>query len=315
MTTEQLALLADSRLSPGARILGLHLSEQAEGAWVEFGRDDARRLLGATAGKDRIARDLSDLVAFEHVEKRVGGKGHSDRYRFKRPENADAKTDSVGESRTLSAPSTTTPSTSSNAGVPEGGEKPRPGANVTPPTPAQLAPLREYLGEHAGAVDVFAASGPHSGSWPAALLGKYGPTGTRQDFWRGVAPERIPGIIADALLNYAQDFAGQPVKAPLFESVLTRARDGAPVKPPKIVPGTEHERIRSNGSYGETPGGSRFLRREGTGLGTLPELVEANLRKTAKGKAGAGATEEEVERVYLELAGEYARHHLQPTGS
>src|SRR5690606_4503236 len=68
---------------------------------------------------------------------------------------------------------------------------------------ADLDLLRAYLGEHAGAVDRFAASADHSATWAAAILGLYGPQGTDQAVWQRSTPEDRPALLARALDRYA----------------------------------------------------------------------------------------------------------------
>ena len=134
------------------------------------------------------------------------------------------------------------------------------GGRTNGPRPAELGGLREYLGEYAAAADVFAASAEHRGSWPAALLGKYGPNGTQQMFWRGVEPARQPAVVADALLNYASDRGGTPFDARLFEAFLRRARDGPPEKPARgradVHPKSDSARIMERAAD-PSPGSNR----------------------------------------------------------
>lgn len=86
-TEEQLALLADSRLPAAARIIGLMISLGApEG--MEFGRDDARALLGASDpdSDDTIRRLFRQLEATKWAERTPGGRGHSDSFRVLGPQ-------------------------------------------------------------------------------------------------------------------------------------------------------------------------------------------------------------------------------------
>ena len=91
----------------------------------------------------------------------------------------------------------------------------------TPRTHAReedLDRLRAYLGEHAGAVDRFAASAEHSPTWPAAILGLYGPQGTDQAVWQRSQPEDRPALLARALDRYAGE--GKRYHGKLFRRFL-----------------------------------------------------------------------------------------------
>lgn len=83
--------------------------------------------------------------------------------------------------------------------------------------------LRAYLGEHAGAVDRFAASAEHSPTWPAAILGLYGPQGTDPTIWQRSAPEVRPALLARALDRYAGE--SRPYHGRLFRRFLEAVID------------------------------------------------------------------------------------------
>lgn len=307
MSPEQLAALfsPELNLSPEARALVAHVASIGGGEvpYARLGRllhiHDERKLRRAVSE----AED-SGWVAVE----RQTGRGHSPRFTFTPAENTHVKADSPAENAEVKAPSSTTTYLPTNqpsreAVVEKPADPPPPRPAPVPSTPEELQPVRAYLGEFAYAADLFATG--RGGSWPAAVLGKYGPHGTRREFWRGIQPEREPAIVADALLNYASDFPGKPYQAPLFESLLARARDGAPVKPPKIVPGTEHAAVRS--SYGsESPGETRALHRMGA---AVPERVLVNIRKAAAEKVGPEAAPAELEREVEQRAAAWEKHH------
>src|SRR5690606_30034571 len=81
-----------------------------------------------------------------------------------------------------------------------------------------LGRLRAYLGEHADAVDRFAASAEHSPTWPAAILGLYGPEGTDPTIWQRSPPEVRPALLARALDRYAGE--SRPYHGKLFRRFL-----------------------------------------------------------------------------------------------
>lgn len=83
---------------------------------------------------------------------------------------------------------------------------------------ADLDRLRAYLGEHADAVDRFAASADHSATWAAAILGLYGPDGTDTQVWQRSQPEDRPALLARALDRYAGE--GKRYHGKLFRRFL-----------------------------------------------------------------------------------------------
>lgn len=93
----------------------------------------------------------------------------------------------------------------------------------SPPTRAHVREaaierLRDYLGEHAGAVDRFAIAADHSATWATAILGLYGPAGTDTQVWQRSPPEDRPALLARALDRYAGE--SQPYHGKLFRRIL-----------------------------------------------------------------------------------------------
>lgn len=78
--------------------------------------------------------------------------------------------------------------------------------------------LRAYLGQYADAADRFAASAEHSPTWPAAILGLYGPDGTDPTIWQRSPPEMRPALLARALDRYAGE--SRPYHGKLFRRFL-----------------------------------------------------------------------------------------------
>lgn len=87
MTPDQLALLADARLSREARIMGLHIASLGEGAHA-IAHSAFRRLLGrgarGMAKDDTIGGYIQELVEYGWVTREPGGQG-SPRYTFAPP--------------------------------------------------------------------------------------------------------------------------------------------------------------------------------------------------------------------------------------
>ncbi len=105
MSPDQLALLEDTRLSRAARLMGLWLSTRDD--WTEVSRDAWQRFLGrgarGMATKEAVASYLGELEVGAWVERRRGGRGHSDSFAFKGMLEPDPKKDSVGLSHTPSS--------------------------------------------------------------------------------------------------------------------------------------------------------------------------------------------------------------------
>lgn len=238
MTPEQLALLADARLSTDARVVGLWVSEHAAD-WTEVDVAEFEDLLSADAGKDRRQRAVRQLLRYAWIERKPGGRGHNDLFRFSSPEtphlsDSSRRTPQLNEQgaedssrsprqvsdsdrsrRQLNADSSRSRQplsaapfshTSSSVHPPSGARAQVPGAAPAgEPPAAELEQLRTYLGDHAGAVDRFMAAAAHPRIWAGAVYGAFGPTGSRQWAWRGVPEEERPAILANALDDFAQE--------------------------------------------------------------------------------------------------------------
>lgn len=81
LTEQQLELLQDAAISTDARVLGLWLSDNAID-WLEVDIEQFNDLLSADATKDRRQRALAQLERRGWAERRPGGRGHSDCFRF-----------------------------------------------------------------------------------------------------------------------------------------------------------------------------------------------------------------------------------------
>jgi hypothetical protein len=219
------AMMMDSRLSDAARVLG-YVVAQGEGEWVELSRDECRRILHGSPGKDRVARALGELQLFGYVERQPGGRSHADRFRFSVretrtlsdsiPETRTLNVDSVRETRTLKCASpssiTTPPPTTPTA---------REKTAELKPSETDRKRLGEYLADHARALDMMLGSADHSPTWCAAVWGKYGPSGTQERAYSGIPPDRRPAVLATALMEYATN--GKPYDNRHFDGYLRKA--------------------------------------------------------------------------------------------
>ena len=207
-------IVNDARLSPEARSVVLYVACRGDGPQEIPHREFSRVLQGP--GEKRLRRAIQDAVDL-WLDRSIGGRGHSDTYSIRVVENADLTDRSASKSADLNdSPAAgadlSTLRVGKNADL-NGAPTTTPTTTPTPPTEARerarpsdldLKRLREYLGDHADAVDMMLNAAPdHGRVWAAAVLGKYGPNGTQPP--SGVPPERRPAILATALI----DFAGQ----------------------------------------------------------------------------------------------------------
>lgn len=102
--------------------------------------------------------------------------------------------------------------------------------NPPPPSPRSRArgldQLAEYLGPHAAAAERFAAAADHSPTWPAAIIGLYGPSGTDPTIWQRsppVADADRPMLLARAMDRYAAE--GHQYDNRYFRRFLERVID------------------------------------------------------------------------------------------
>lgn len=79
MTPNQLALLVDTTLALEARVIGLYLSEHQRG-WAELRFQELGKLIGKKS--DAVRNHLRCLIASRWVERRPGGRGRGDLFRF-----------------------------------------------------------------------------------------------------------------------------------------------------------------------------------------------------------------------------------------
>lgn len=97
-------LLADNRLSEGARILGFWIMNQEgdEDGWVELRFDAIRGLLYGFPSDDVIRKHLRMLRGSGWAERRPGGQGRGDRYRIIAPSESVPNQIDSGQERVYS---------------------------------------------------------------------------------------------------------------------------------------------------------------------------------------------------------------------
>lgn len=312
MTPEQLALLQDARLSCDARICGLRIAGDAE-EWAEVDRNEFRRLLGG-AGKNRVAAALGELELWGYAQRRPGGRGHSDRYRFSVPDIEDAKDsvhetrtlnpDSVHETRTLKRTSSSTTSSTPSAGVREAVENS--GDDVS------FARLRELLSPYDEPLSRLRRT-TGTTAWAADVWGWYRPPsdepgdGGGMEWGAFVELDRDEALraLSTAISDYASE--GKEWSRRYFRGFVRKAASEARrAKKDLMREDAEVHRVRD-----EKPGAARaFNRGNGSGgLVAMPDLVQQNLRKTAEQRAGEDAPPERVEEEYEKLTSAWQKNY------
>jgi hypothetical protein len=243
--SEQLAAIAtDPRLSDSAVRMAYYLAGRDD--WIEVGRDDWRRLLHGSPGKDRIARDLSDLQHYGYIERRPGGHGHADSFRFSVRVERTLKDsvlvertlkDSVRTDRTLNPDSvrtartvTRTPSSSTPSPSSAGAQA----RETTPTDDLVLARLQEALAPYDEPLDRLQRS-TGTTAWAADIWGWYRPAsesdggGTQSGDLSGLSAEEAMQALATAIGDYASE--GKPWDRRLFRGFARRAaREGRKTK-------------------------------------------------------------------------------------
>src|SRR5690606_20168317 len=135
------------------------------------------------------------------------------------PVCGESHTPVCGESHTQGVQVIEKPSTSGALKIIKDKERYTPSSSLPRPhTREALGRLKSYLGEHADAVDRFASSAEHSPTWPAAILGLYGPEGTDPTIWQRLPPDVRPALLARALDRYAGE--GRRYHGKLFRRFL-----------------------------------------------------------------------------------------------
>lgn len=87
--------------------------------------------------------------------------------------------------------------------------------------PRRARPLADYLGDHGEVVLLFHERfGREKPTWAPALMGQFGPTGTKPEVWDEVPDTDRPTLLAAAMWAYIGD--ADEYSNPLFQSYLER---------------------------------------------------------------------------------------------
>lgn len=74
-------LLCDQSLTDAARIIGLRMAA-LEDDWHELAPDDFAKMVSGYPRADAVRRHLRQLEMAGYIERKIGGRGHSDSFRF-----------------------------------------------------------------------------------------------------------------------------------------------------------------------------------------------------------------------------------------
>jgi hypothetical protein len=218
MESDILAVIEDTRLSPYACRIVLHVASLGDGPHEVSHREFARLL--QNPGEKALRAAIQDAVDL-YLDRAPGGRNHHDRYTFRSAPGATLK-DRAAPRATLSddrsAPGATLNRASSTPT--DLSPSPSPTARVLPPD-TDVARMRAYLGEHARALDMMLETDGHPPTWIAALMGKYGPSGTQERIYAGIPPGRQPAVLATAMMEYA----GKVFENRHFDGFMRKAVD------------------------------------------------------------------------------------------
>lgn len=205
------AVVNDSRLSPEARTVVLYVLCRGDGPQEIPHREFARIL--QNPGEKRLRRAIQDAVDL-WLSRSIGGRGHSDTYEVRVAASADLTDRSASKSADLNDRVAAGDNLNAlrSAATAHLSAPPTPTTDTPTPTPTtarvngrpadtDLARLRTYLGEHSRAVDMMLESGDHGTTWAAAVLGKYGASGTQVP--ADIPPPRWPAVLANALIDFS----------------------------------------------------------------------------------------------------------------
>lgn len=129
MTSDQLALLGDTRLPSAARLIGFLISQHPNG--LQATKSELAAIVGPSeaASDDTIGRHLKRLEASGWIRREAGGRGHPDRYFLIATHQCGANSPAPAlRSAFRAALSNTTPS-----GAALNGDSPGTGAVLSPP--------------------------------------------------------------------------------------------------------------------------------------------------------------------------------------
>lgn len=74
-------MMADNSLSDAARVIGFALAAMGD-AWHEVPRDEFAKIAHGFPSGETIAKHLRQLELREYIERKAGGRGHPDNFRF-----------------------------------------------------------------------------------------------------------------------------------------------------------------------------------------------------------------------------------------
>jgi hypothetical protein len=81
LPTELLAVVSDQGLTDAARVIAVRLFDMGDD-WHELSPDDFSRMVAGYPQRDTVRKHLRQLEMAGYVDRRAGGRGHSDSFRF-----------------------------------------------------------------------------------------------------------------------------------------------------------------------------------------------------------------------------------------
>jgi hypothetical protein len=98
LPSDLLTVVGDQGLTDAARVIAVRLYAMGDD-WHELGFDDFSRMISGYPQRDTIRKHIRQLEMAGYVERKPGGQGHSDRFRFKNRVGKESHpiSDRVGE--------------------------------------------------------------------------------------------------------------------------------------------------------------------------------------------------------------------------
>lgn len=100
-----MAVVADQGLTDAARVIAVRLYSMG-GDWHELSPDDFSRMVAGYPQRDTVRKHLRQLEMAGYIERKPGGRGHSDRFRFvfsvgaeSQPKNLEWDSDQIASER------------------------------------------------------------------------------------------------------------------------------------------------------------------------------------------------------------------------
>lgn len=85
-------ILQDSRVRDPARLIAIHIATLGDG-FHELSSGELAVHLHGTPSMDTVGRHLRQLLLLGYIERRTGGRGHSDAYRFRSAKSTELNED------------------------------------------------------------------------------------------------------------------------------------------------------------------------------------------------------------------------------